>query len=55
MITAKIIAATILMITLICVMYGAFDEVIIDSSEYKKFQDMVDFMKDVELYKMTKE
>ena len=35
--------------------YGAFDEVIIDSSEYKKFQDMVDFMKDVELYKMTKE
>lgn len=35
--------------------YGAFDEVIIGSSEYKKFQDMVDFMKDVELYKMTKE
>ena len=35
--------------------YGAFDEVIIDSSEYKKFQDMVDFMKDVELYKMSKE
>lgn len=32
--------------------YGAFDEVIIDSSEYKKFQDMVDFMKEVELYKM---
>lgn len=35
--------------------YGAFDEVIIDSSEYKKFQDMVEFMKEVELYKMTKE
>ena len=35
--------------------YGAFDEVIIGSSEYKKFQDMVDFMKDVESYKMTKE
>ena len=35
--------------------YGAFGEVIIDSSEYKKFQDMVDFMKDVELYKMSKE
>ena len=35
--------------------YGAFNEVIIDSSEYIKFQDMVDFMKVVELYKMTKE
>jgi hypothetical protein len=30
--------------------YGAFDEVIISPSEWRKFKDMTDFMKDAEEY-----